>query len=181
MRSVGRVLAAGLLSGCALAGPGLQAAPIAPGKSEQTIRLGEQTMSVFTYRPDCANPSLLLVFHGQNRDAQTYRNAAVPIADRLCTIVVAPLFDKEHFPGWRYQRGGIVRKDAVRDPRRFTGNIVDELAAWVRREERRALAYSLIGHSAGGQFLSRCRFRADRGHAHRHCQSVNLRGPEPGR
>src|SRR5262245_12074814 len=125
MRRIRSILAAVVGSGCALAGSGLQGAPIAAGKSEQTIALGNRRMSVFTYRPDCADLSLLLVFHGQSRAAKGYRDAAVPIADRLCMIVVAPLFDREHFPSWRYQRGGIVRKDSVRDPRRWTGNIVD--------------------------------------------------------
>jgi poly(3-hydroxybutyrate) depolymerase len=148
-------LAAGLVLGGALAGSDLRAAPIAPGNAQQQVRLGELTLDVFSYRPGCPNPSLLLVFHGQNRNAAGYRDAARPVADRLCMIVVAPRFDKQHFPAWRYQRGGIVRKDAVRDPRRWTGNMADDLVAWVRREEQRELAYSLIGHSAGGQFLSR--------------------------
>jgi len=68
------------ISVLALAFPNLPAqAAIAPGKSEQTIRLGDRTTTVFTYRPECANPSLLLVFHGENRKA----GAAAPIADRL--------------------------------------------------------------------------------------------------
>jgi pimeloyl-ACP methyl ester carboxylesterase len=70
-------------------------------------------------------------------------------------IVMAPLFDKLRFPSWSYQRGGIVVKDKLRDQHRWTGNIVVELAGWARRQEQRGLAYSLIGHSAGAQFLSR--------------------------
>jgi pimeloyl-ACP methyl ester carboxylesterase len=148
------ILAAALVAGYGAAAPALSA-PIAKGSSEQAMPLGDRIMPVFTYRPDCADLSLLLVFHGQNRNAAGYRSSARPIADRLCMIVVAPLFDRQHFPSWRYQRGGIVHRDKVRDPRRWTGNIVDELAAWVRRQEGRALPYFLIGHSAGGQFLSR--------------------------
>lgn len=140
----------------ALAFPNLPAqAAIAAGKSEQTIRLGDRTIKVFTYRPECANPSLLLVFHGENRKAGNYRDAAAPIADRLCMIVVAPLFEKSDFPGWKYQRGGIVHKRAVLDRREWTGNIVADLVDWVRREEQRDVDYYLFGHSAGGQFLSR--------------------------
>jgi pimeloyl-ACP methyl ester carboxylesterase len=122
---------------------------------EQTIPLANVSMSIFTYRPDCPNPSLLLVFHGANRQPQLSRNSARSLADRLCMLVVAPLFDKERFPSWSYQRGGITRKDAVRDPHRWTGHIVHELVAWVRKQEQRDMDYSLIGHSAGGQFLSR--------------------------
>jgi alpha-beta hydrolase superfamily lysophospholipase len=69
--------------------------------------------------------------------------------------VVAPVFDKHAFPTWRYQRGGIVKDAIVQDAREWTGRVVLDLVAWVRRQEGRPLPYSLLGHSAGGQFLDR--------------------------
>jgi pimeloyl-ACP methyl ester carboxylesterase len=39
--------------------------------------------------------------------------------------------------------------------REWTGNLVVKLVDWVRANERRALDYFLIGHSAGAQFVSR--------------------------
>ena len=66
-----------------------------------------------------------------------------------------PLFDQRDFPGWRYQRGGIVKGGAVQPPSDWSGNLVPALAEWVRQQEGRPLAYSLLGHSAGGQFLER--------------------------
>jgi pimeloyl-ACP methyl ester carboxylesterase len=69
--------------------------------------------------------------------------------------VVAPLFDRQTFPGWRYQRGGIVNGAAVQDARDFTGRLVLDLVDWVRQQEGRPIAYSLFGHSAGGQFVDR--------------------------
>ena len=85
-------------------------------------------MVVFTYRPvGCSDPSLLLVFHGIARNARTYRDDARALADRLCLLVVAPLFDRQAFPGWRYQRGGIVKGAAVQDGRDFTGRLVLDL------------------------------------------------------
>jgi hypothetical protein len=47
------------------------------------------------------------------------------------------------------------KRRCSRRPRRWTGNIINELAAWARGQEQRPLPYSLIGHSAGAQFLSR--------------------------
>ncbi|HEY9360298.1 MAG TPA: hypothetical protein VIQ50_07695 [Xanthobacteraceae bacterium] len=44
---------------------------------------------------------------------------------------------------------------SVQDGRDFTGRLVLDLVDWVRREEGRPIAYSLFGHSAGGQFLDR--------------------------
>jgi pimeloyl-ACP methyl ester carboxylesterase len=65
------------------------------------------------------------------------------------------LFDKERFPGWRYQHGGIVHHGRVQDPKAWTGNFILALVERVRVLEGRPIKYSLIGHSAGGQFLSR--------------------------
>jgi len=139
---------------CLLGATPTAAAPIATGR--QTIDINGTPMVVFTYRPaGCSDPSLLMVFHGIARNARIYRDYARPVADRLCLLVVAPVFDERTFPTWRYQRGGIVKDTAVQDPRDWTGRVVLDLVAWVRREEDRPLAYSLLGHSAGGQFLDR--------------------------
>jgi poly(3-hydroxybutyrate) depolymerase len=131
------------------------AAPIPSGPGEQDARLGNTVMRVFTYRPDCADPSILLVFHGVSRNADGYRDHARPLADKLCMIVVAPLFDKKRFPSWRYQYGGIVRRHAVQDPRDWSGRLVVDLIGWVRAQQGRNRPVFMIGHSAGGQFLSR--------------------------
>jgi predicted esterase len=131
------------------------AAPLPDGTSEQRLELRGEHLTVFTYRPACRDPSLLIVFHGQSRNAEDYRDWARPLADRLCMLVVAPRFSKTQFPGWRYQRGGIVEHGTVQDPREWTGRIAVELAEHIQQQEGRKLSYSLIGHSAGGQYLSR--------------------------
>jgi pimeloyl-ACP methyl ester carboxylesterase len=155
-----RVTVVGILA-CWLAGAPVfvpvLAEPIGVGAAKQTVNLGGTRMDVYIYRPaQCPDPSLLLVFHGAARDAEDYRDYARPLADRLCTLVVAPLFDRKRFPSWRYQRGGIVDvSGAVQNPRDFTGRLVLDLVDWARQREGRNLSYSLIGHSAGGQFLGR--------------------------
>ena len=149
-----RIFAAVVL-GCVTSAADVSAAPIPPQDSEQTISLGDITMTAFTYRPNCPNPSLLLVFHGVGRQPELSRKSAHPVADRLCMLVVAPLFDKEQFPAGSYQRGGLTRRGVVQDPSRWTGNVVNDLVAWVRRQEGRKMDVYLLGHSAGGQFLSR--------------------------
>src|SRR6516225_8272658 len=130
------------------------AAPITTGR--QVIDINGTPMVVFTYRPaGCSDPALLLVFHGIARNARTYRDDARALADRLCLLVVAPVFDKRAFPTWRYQRGGIVKDGVVQNARDWTGTLVLDLVAWARGQEGRPLPYSLLGHSAGGQFLDR--------------------------
>ena len=111
---------------------------------------------VFTYRPaGCADPSLLMVFHGVARNAGHYRDDARALADRHCLLLVGAAVRQAHFPVWRYQRGGIVRDGVVQNPRDWTGRLVLDLVDWVRKQEGRPLPYSLLGHSAGAQFLDR--------------------------
>jgi pimeloyl-ACP methyl ester carboxylesterase len=146
------------LTGLALAMVLACARPVAAGTgSEETATLGDTDLSVFTYRPSGCKPAgLLLVFHGLDRNASTYRDDAIPLADRFCLIVAAPLFDRERFPTWRYQRGGIEHDGNVRDSAQWTGWYVVKLAAWLRRQEAKPdMPYWVIGHSAGAQFLSR--------------------------
>ena len=154
MRDIGSISAAVLISSLLGSTP-ILAESIATG--QQSVGVNGTRMTVFTYRPaGCPDPSLLLVFHGARRDAAEYRDYARPLADQHCLLVVAPLFDRHAFPSWRYQRGGIVDKNgAVQEPRDWSGRLVPGLVDWARKQEERPLAYSLIAHSAGGQFLSR--------------------------
>jgi poly(3-hydroxybutyrate) depolymerase len=152
MRRCTAILAAAL----AMVTVAATAEPIARGEGQQIADLAGTKLVLFTYRPDtCTDPSLLFVFHGLNRNAQSYRDYARPLGDRNCMLIVAPLFDQERFPTWRYQRGGIADGRTVQPAREWTGNLVVKLVDWVRASERRTLDYYLIGHSAGAQFLSR--------------------------
>jgi poly(3-hydroxybutyrate) depolymerase len=154
MNDAGRIWAAVIMLAWLLGAAPVVAEPIATGR--QTVDVDGTPMVVFTYRPaGCSDPSLLLVFHGVARNARSYRDYTRALADRLCLLLVAPVFDTRAFPTWRYQRGGIVKDAVVQAPRDWTGRVVLDLVAWVRRQEERPLAYSLLGHSAGGQFLDR--------------------------
>lgn len=156
MRTISLVAATGLMAAISIStsAPG-DTAPLAAGASELRLELAGSRFTVFAYRPACREPSLLLVFHGQQHNADDYRDWTRPLADKHCLLVVAPRFGKDRFPGWRYQRGGIVRQGAVQDPNEWTGRFAVALAERIRQLEGRAMAYSMIGHSAGGQYLSR--------------------------
>jgi dienelactone hydrolase len=155
MRDAGSIATAIALLSCLLAAAPVAAEPIPIGNGRQTVDVDGTRLTVFTYRPACADPSLLLVFHGIARNAAEYRNYARALADRDCLLVVAPLFDKRTFPLWRYQRGGIVHDGVVQKPGDWTGRLALALVDWVRRQEGKSLAYSLLAHSAGAQFLDR--------------------------
>jgi pimeloyl-ACP methyl ester carboxylesterase len=134
-----------------------EATAIPQGAGQQTATINGVPMQLFTYRPDgCAVTGMLLVFHGLGRNVAGYRDYAIPLARRLCLLAVAPLFDEARFPTWKYQRGGIVADGRLQPAQDWTVGFVPALVAWVRAQEGRPdLPYDLIGHSAGGQFLSR--------------------------
>lgn len=127
------------------------------GKGKTDVKVQDVEITVFTYRPTgCVKPALLFVFHGLGRKAGNIRNNATKLADHACLLVLAPLFDRERFPNWRYHRAGVVKKDQVQPQKNWTGPIVNALIAWGRGWAGDPTApYILFGHSAGGQFLSR--------------------------
>ncbi len=133
------------------------ARPIPPGYGQETADVDGVRLQVFTYRPaGCPISGLLLVFHGLDRNAADYRSDAVGLGQRLCRLIAAPLFDEARFPGWRYQLGGIVHGGVVQPEADWTVSLVPRLVSRIRLQESRPdLPYALIGHSAGGQFLSR--------------------------
>ncbi|SDD63107.1 Alpha/beta hydrolase family protein [Paracoccus isoporae] len=154
LRSTCRSLAAAMLG--VSAGANGAAADNARVTRERAMVDGRE-MQVFQYRPQgCAAPAILMIFHGNSRTAEQYLEAAIPLAERGCFSLYAPLFDRDRFPNWSYHRGGVVDDGALRDEDDWTVELVDELIAWARAQEGRPDAPSyLFGHSAGGQFLSR--------------------------
>lgn len=154
-RKASFVLLALAMTGCSAQSAPLLAIPA--GKSQLAVELNGLPFQVFTFRPEgCAVTKILIVFHGLGRNAAGYRDAAIPLGQTLCMVVVAPLFDAERFPSWRYQRGGVVHDGTVQPAESWTVNLVPRLIAWVRAGDGRPnLPYAFIGHSAGAQFLSR--------------------------
>lgn len=133
----------------------VQAASIPVGNGNQYVQIKDVSFQVFTYKPLCTVKEILIVFHGSGRNSDKYRKNARKIADKHCMVIVAPVFEKDIFPKWRYQFGGIFHKGKQQPLSSWGLNYVDALIAWVRQEEGGNLPVSLIGHSAGGQFLSR--------------------------
>jgi len=175
MQHFARLAAALLLCGSAA----LQAQPYPEGKSRRSVEISGESIDLHAYKPPgYAGGPILLVLHGLGRNAPGYRDYAIPLADRLGFLVIAPLFDRKRFPTWRYQTGGLVRDQraegelSVRPDTQWMGRGFLAIIDAVRTAESRPeLDYSLIGHSAGGQALSR--FAAFTPHAARHIIIAN--------
>lgn len=116
-------------------------------------------IEVFTHRPTAFDPvrgRLLLVFHGVLRNAEEYRDWAVPLAEATGSLVATPKFTKEAFPNTKYQQGNLLADGAVVPREDWTWNLVPMVAAALRARIGRVDApFDLIGHSAGAQFLVR--------------------------
>lgn len=156
---LGLLICSGLLSPAGEAtSPQHAAAPALPAGPQQIeIHCGTNLITVFTYKPDTYRDGpLIVVFHGRARNAQEYRDFAIPLAQRLNAIVAAPWFDPERFPIHDYTLGGVLQ-NGVEQPREkwFFSNIETLVTALRQREGKTDLDYYLLGHSAGGQMLMR--------------------------
>src|SRR5262249_38427054 len=101
--------------------------------------------------------------------------------DRLCLLIVAPVFDERVFPTWRYQRGGIVKDTAVQDPRGWARRGGVGFVALGGRGGEAAPPLFLPRPSPRGPISRRrCRLCADRRETHRGRQRGKLRVSEPG-
>ena len=136
---------------------------VGPGSERHSAEVSGVTLEVFTWRPLTEPRLLLLVFHGMHSDADVYRDRARPLGERLGAIVVAPRFEPPRFTVPLYQRGGVAPDGVFVPPGSRTVDLIAPLVAWAHQAIGRALPHALIGHSAGGQFLSRVAAFADIG------------------
>jgi len=130
---------------------------LSAGKSSVVLALGTD-IECFIYKPArWSGERMLFVLHGTLRNADEYRDHAIPMGDRFDALIIAPCFDKERFPSIKYQRGGILEADgSAARPEDWTYAFIPKIAAAMREMERQpALKFWIIGHSAGGQFAMR--------------------------
>jgi pimeloyl-ACP methyl ester carboxylesterase len=132
---------------------------IAEGRGQVEIEIGgtKTKIKVFTYRPAHYHDGpLIVVFHGLQRNAETYRDHAIVMGDRFNALIAAPLFETNRFPSAAYQRGGIMKKGELQPKEEWTYSLIPPLVDEIRkRAGRPEMPYYFIGHSAGGQFLVR--------------------------
>ncbi len=160
------ILMANLTSGCEVPpsppelGPGTGSYPFtgyAP--------LADKPISVHYHVPQDAEvlAPIVVVFHGDGRNADEYRDAWVDRADAHGFVIVAPEFSEELFPGSSaYALGNVfVDGDAPspeeeRPSELWTFSVVDPLVAdFAARVGNLSTIHHMFGHSAGAQFAHR--------------------------
>src|SRR5471032_949371 len=84
-----------------------------PGSGSFRIALaqGKKSLEVFSYQPvgaDATTP-IVIVMTGVDRNAATYRNDWMPVADQYHLRVIVPRFSEQDFPGAAgYNLGNLV-------------------------------------------------------------------------
>ena len=132
--------------------------PIPEGRGEVRVGEGERAVRVFTYKPKgFSSGPIFFVFHGAKRNAEEYRDWSVALAEKHHALVAAPLFDQDRFAAHLYSWGGIQTKEGkLRDRKDWSFPLATEvIQALLKREGDSRREHYLIGHSGGGQFLTR--------------------------
>lgn len=132
--------------------------PFPAGKSVVEVDFDGTALQLYAYKPaSYKGEGFILLLHGASRTAEAYRDNAVGMADDAGRLVVVPLFDRERFPEWRYQFGGVFRPDSsFAAPEERTYAFIPQIVSHIRAREGNAqMPYLFAGFSAGSQFVSR--------------------------
>lgn len=119
-----------------------------------------KAMDVYYYKPegDASKMPILFVMHGVLRNADTYRDNWVELADKYKVLVIVPQFTQENFRGDRgYAFGNVQAKSGeLNDPSVWSFNPIDKIFDdVVKQTNSKQTKYDLFGHSAGSQFAHR--------------------------
>jgi poly(3-hydroxybutyrate) depolymerase len=146
-------------TGAGVAAPA--AAHLVPGSGSFVFPLpGAGTtrqVQVWYYRPESAGPDTPVVFvmHGAGRNAEGYRRAWIPFAEKRRFALLVPEFSLGEFAGYY----NLERLSAAGRPipqAQWPYQAIEEIFDAVRTANGwRAPTYDIYGHSAGGQFVHR--------------------------
>lgn len=121
----------------------------------------KKSLEVFTYQPvgsDATTP-VIMVMTGVDRNASTYRNDWIKVADQYHFRIIVPRFDEQDFPGsYGYNLGNIQdAKTHRRLPKsQWSFALVNDIFDALRLQGITSQTqYYLFGNSAGCQFVHR--------------------------
>jgi hypothetical protein len=136
--------------------PVVAATSLQPGNGSfhYTAPATGKPLTIWYHRPPGMDRTARVVFvmHGQERNAQQYRDRWAAHAARHGFLLLVPEFSAQAFPGTQYGFGGVT--DA--DEKRWGFQVIEALFDEVRAgESLKTPGYTLYGHSAGAQFVHR--------------------------
>lgn len=128
------------------------------GFSERDLSIRGTPIHTYFYKPsNYAGNLSIFAFHGKGRKAENVPKALQKVADKTGALIVAPYFDESRFSPRAYTYGGVRDEQGkYKNPNEWTFTAMPELIDDVRQAEGKPqMAFWMIGHSAGGQFVHR--------------------------
>lgn len=127
--------------------------------------LPQKPLNVFYNIPsgDRKNMPIVLIFHGEERNAIDYRDIWINASNKFGFMVFAPEFNTVDFPGGSsyiignvFQDGNYPTPQTLNNEKLWTFSIIEPLFDFIKtRAGSTVETYSLFGHSGGGQFVHR--------------------------
>tara|TARA_B110000483_G_scaffold178740_1_gene211366 strand:+ start:2819 stop:3745 length:927 start_codon:yes stop_codon:yes gene_type:complete len=127
-----------------------------------------KTLDVYCHIPTNSDSStpIVFLFHGNNRNANDYRNSLVAKANLYGFILLVPEFTTTQFPGGDGYNLGNVFTDgdnpstsSLNNESEWAFSVIDPLFEYTKQQLNNQTAkYHIIGHSAGAQFAHRFLF-----------------------
>lgn len=105
-----------------------------------------------------ADPPIVFVMHGQERNAATYRKYWIPFAEERRFVLLVPEFARDEFPGGsNYALGNMTAVDGARNSEvQWAYTAIEDIFDLVRQANGFGRPrYDIYGHSAGAQFVHR--------------------------
>ena len=127
--------------------------------------LPQKPLNVFYNIPsgDRKNMPIVLIFHGEERNAIDYRDIWINASNKYGFIVFAPEFNTVDFPGGSsyiignvYKDGNYPTPQTLNNENLWTFSIIEPLFDFIKTKTGSTVeTYSMFGHSGGGQFVHR--------------------------
>ena len=127
--------------------------------------LPQKPINVFYNIPsgNRTNMPIVMLFHGDERNANEYRDIWINASNQYGFMVFAPEFNTTDFPGGSsyiignvYQDGNYPTIQTLNDESAWTFSIIEPLFDYIKTNSgSAAVKYDMFGHSGGGQFVHR--------------------------
>lgn len=127
-----------------------------------------KSLDVYCHIPENSDSStpIVFLFHGNNRNANEYRNSLVAKANLYGFILLVPEFTTTQFPGGDGYNLGNVFTDgdnpsasSLNNESEWAFSVIDPLFTYaIQNLNNQSSKYHIIGHSAGAQFAHRFLF-----------------------